>query len=101
MDNMEEIKWQKRNFWVRIILIGILIYIAGYVIYYHYGYVDPDDQVLYDALSNKTITCKQALYYFAENELGIYNRNTRKENLDTLNISDWNILLNDSFISQP
>jgi hypothetical protein len=96
MDNNLEIKWQKRNFYVRIVLIGILLYIAGYVMYYHYGYEDPDMQILYSEITNTTITCKQALYYFAENELKIYNTKNRTDTLQRLNISNWNI----SFISE-
>lgn len=90
-NNLEEIKWLKRNFWVRIILIGILIFIAGYVVYFHYGYLDPDMQTLHNEMTNQTITCKQALYYFAENEMHIYDKDNRTQNLQRLNISDWNI----------
>ena len=87
---MNDSQWIKLNVILRVILIVIMLWVLGQVVYYHYGYSDPDDQLLIDKVGNN-ITCKQALYYYAEKELGIFNNTNREENLKKFNISDWEI----------
>lgn len=80
-------KWIKLNVYLRIGVLIILVLIGMFVIYHKYGYVNPDDSKLFDSLGNEIITCREALYYYAENELDIY------EGKSNINPNEINITL--------
>lgn len=72
IDVKEHIKWLKRNTYVRLVILAILILLIGIVIYFKIGYQDPTMVGLNDAYGHKVIDCKDALYYYASHELN-YN----------------------------
>lgn len=81
------ISLEKRNFWIRLGILLILLVIAVAVIFFKYGYTDPDDSALFDRLGTKIISCKDALYYYAEKELKIFNESKQIVNLSSYNYS--------------
>ena|SRR3990172_1484321 len=89
------IGWERINAGLRIMIIMILIAILFSITYYKFGYEDPDDSKLMSYLNgqNVNITCKQALYYYAENKLQIFNESQREENLQKFNITNWDVIL--------
>ena len=81
------IQLEKRNMVLRIISIVILIVIALSVLYFRFGYSDPDDSSLFNQMGDKVIDCKTALYYYSEKELGYKLQPPRDLSNITLNLS--------------
>lgn len=52
---------------LRLISIVILLAIGISILYFRFGYVDPDDSMIIDKIG-RNITCKEALLYYAERE---------------------------------
>lgn len=93
----ELIKWQKKNFYLRIFIIVLLLAIGTRVLYNHYG-VPPsleDQKLTKDTFGNITeiIDCRSALVYYAKHS-GLIDSNKAK------NISlEFNLTYMDNFIS--
>ena len=62
---------------LRIVTIVILLAIAISIIYFKFGYVDPDDSAVYRE-GELIINCKDAMLYYLDKELHI-NESTRIE----------------------
>ena len=88
---MEDNSWIKLNVYLRIIMIALMLLIIISIIYFRFGYTDPDDSQLKYDLGNitKTITCRDALYYYADKELHIYEKKniSYNPNLYMINLS--------------
>lgn len=69
---MDNNTWIKINVVLRIVMILILLGIGSLIIYYKFGYVDPDDSAIITLIGDN-ITCKEALYYYAEKELKVFD----------------------------
>lgn len=66
MDNNQIVQLEKRNFYLRIGIMAMLIVIALLVLYFRFGYTDPDDIGLIDRIG-RNVSCKQAMeFYIAE-----------------------------------
>lgn len=89
------ISWNKRNFFLRIINLIILISLLSAIVYYKYG-TPPnlEDHAIYKAIGNesiKVIDCRTALLYYAEKELMIIDRNRSREIYNGFNLTDLDL----------
>lgn len=87
MDQEYLAKIELRNFYLRIVLIVIMFVIAMSVLYFRFGYNDPDDSALFNQMGDKVIDCKTALYYYAEKELHMELQPKKDLSNYTLNLS--------------
>jgi hypothetical protein len=78
------IKLERRNFYLRLTIILVLILIALLVVYFRYGYTDPDDVGIIDKIG-RNVSCREALNYYAEHKWG-YTDN-QEPDLSLMNIS--------------
>ena len=91
MDNSDYlIKLEKRNMILRIISIVILLAIGISILYFRYGYLDPDDSMIIDKIG-RNVTCKQALLYYAENEWGLNLESNTTIPIKQLDFSNFSI----------
>jgi hypothetical protein len=90
---MDDKIWIRMNGVLRFIMIIVLIWIGIQILYNKFGYEDPDDsQISYD-LGNLTltVTCRDALYYYADKEWHIYERKNISYKYPEINISKLNL----------
>lgn len=85
---MNDSQWVKLNVALRFIMLGVLVWVGLQVLWYHYGYQDPDDSKLIDKIG-RNVTCKQAFFYYAENALGLWNASSRDRELKIYNVSEF------------
>ena len=88
----ELIKWEKRNFKLRIVMIIILLLIGIAVLYNRYGAKSClEDNKLLDKLNNPIIDCRGALIYYAQHKLGVINQTESDALYNSINYSVWGI----------
>lgn len=81
------------NVYLRIIVIVILLWIAIQIVYNRFGYQDPDDSWITYDLGNLTlkVTCKDALYYYADKEWHIYEKKNISYKYPEIDLSKFNL----------
>lgn len=90
---MDEKTWIRLNVFLRVIVMAILVIIGIEIFYFKYGYVDPDDTKMKYDLGNitRSITCRDALYYYADKEWHIYDKKNISYKYQELILDNFNI----------
>ena len=83
---MEIESWQKYYLYARIVIIFLLGMIVLGIVWFRFGYVDPDDSALFDMMGNRTVSCELAMYYYAEHEWGVTTKPVYQRDLPSSDI---------------
>lgn len=86
---MDDKHWIRLGVYVRIALIALMLLIGIEMLYFKFGYVNPDDAKMTYDLGNITreVTCRDALYYYADKEWHINEVRPNNYTIPDLNFS--------------